>query len=145
MKFRLETIINKPRAEVWKLFDNSENIHKWQPTLTKHELTSGASGQPGAVAKLTYEEGGREFSLVEKIIHRAEPDELDSIFESIYADNIVQNKFIEQGKDQTLWIVETEYTFKTLLMKVMGNVLKKNYVKRTQREMERFKETAESL
>lgn len=145
MKFKVEIVINKPRVEAWKLFDNSENIQKWQPTLTKHELASGASGQPGAVTKLTFEEGGREFSLVEKIIHRAEPNELNSVFESIYADNIVQNKFIEQGKDQTLWIVETEYTFKTLLMKVMGNLLKKNYVKRTQREMERFKEMAESL
>jgi len=145
MKFKLETIINKPRVDVWKAFDNIENLQKWQPTLISHEIISGTPGQPGVLTKLTYDEGGREFSLVEKIIHRAEPKELDSVFESIYADNVVQNKFIEQGKDQTLWVVETEYTFKTLLMKVMGNVLKKNYVKRTQREMERFKELAESL
>lgn len=145
MKFKLEIIINRPRVDVWKAFDNIENLQKWQPTLIKHELMSGVLGQPGATTKLTYEEGGREFSLVEKLIRRAEPNELTSVFESIYADNVVENRFIEQGQDQTLWVAETEYTFKTLVMKVMGNILKKNYLKRTQREMERFKEMVEGL
>jgi uncharacterized membrane protein len=145
MKFKLETIINKPRVDVWKAFENIENLQKWQPTLIKHELMSGVLGQPGAATKLTYEEGGREFSLVEKLIRRAEPNEITSVFESVYADNVVENKFIEQGQDQTLWVTETEYTFKTLVMKVMGNILKKNYIKRTQREIERFKEMVESL
>jgi hypothetical protein len=30
-------------------------------------------------------------------------------------------------------------------MKILGNVLKKNYVKRTERDMQRFKEMTESL
>jgi len=30
-------------------------------------------------------------------------------------------------------------------MKIMGNVLKKNYVKRTERDMQSFKEMAEGL
>ena len=59
--------------------------------------------------------------------------------------NLIKNKFIEQGKDQTLWVIETEFKFKTLVMKIMGNVLKKNYVKRTERDMQRFKEMVESL
>jgi len=145
VKFKLETIINKPRTDVWQAFDNIENLQKWQPTLTKNELIEGAPGQPGAVSKLTYEESGREFSLNEKIIHRDEPNELDSIYENNFADNTINNKFIAQGPDQTIWITETEFVFKTLLMKIMGNVLKKNYIKRTQRDMQRFKEMAEGL
>jgi len=145
MKFKLEAIINKPRADVWKAFDNVENMQKWQLALTNHELLSGTSGQPGAVSKLTYKEGEREFALVEKVTHRNEPNELDGVYENVFADNGVKNKFIEQGKDQTLWVVETEFKFKTLLMKIMGNVLKKNYVKRTERDMQRFKEMAENL
>jgi len=30
-------------------------------------------------------------------------------------------------------------------MKIMGNLLKKNYIKRTQRDMQRFKEMMEGL
>jgi len=145
MKFKLETTINKPRAEVWKAFDNVENMSKWQPTLTNHELLSGTLGQPGAVSKLTYKAGEREFTLIEKVIHRDEPSEFDGVYENDFADNIIKNKFIEQGNAQTRWVIETEFKFKTLVMKIMGNVLKKNYVKRTERDMQRFKEMAEGL
>ena len=145
MKFKLETIINKPRAEVWKAFDNVENMRKWQPTLINHELISGTLGQPGAVSKLTYTQGEREFSLIERITHRDEPNNFNGVYENDFADNTVKNKFIEQAKDQTLWVVETEFKFKTLLMKIMGNVMKKNYVKRTERDMQRFKEMVEGI
>jgi hypothetical protein len=145
MKFKLELPIHKPRADVWKAFDNTENIKKWQPTLIKFEPVSGAPGQPGAISKLTYEEGGREFTLIEKITHRDEPKGFDGVYENNFADNIIRNTFVEQGKDQTLWVMETEFKFKTLLMKIIGPLMKKSFVTRTQKDMERFKEMAESL
>jgi len=145
MKFKLETTINKPRADVWNAFDNVENMPKWQPSLISREIIDGTPGQPGAVSKLTYKEGEREFILIEKITHRDEPNEFHGIYENDFADNIIKNKFVEQGKAQTLWVIETEYKFKTILMKIMGNILKKNYIKRTEREMQRFKEMAEGL
>ena len=145
MKFKLELTINKPLAEVWKAFDNMENMKKWQPTLVKFEPVSGIPGQPGAVSKLTYEEGGREFTLIEKIIHRDEPNSFDGVYENNFTDNIIRNKFIELGQHQTVWAMETEFKFKTLIMKLMGPLMKKNFVARTQKDMERFKEMAESL
>ncbi|HVF25663.1 MAG TPA: SRPBCC family protein [Anaerolineales bacterium] len=144
MKFKLELIINKSRAEVWKAFDNVENMKKWQPTLVKFEPVSGIPGQPGAVSKLTYEEGGREFTLIEKIIHRDEPNSFDGVYENNFADNIIRNKFIELGQHQTVWAMETEFRFKTLIMKMTGPLMKKNFVARTQKDMQRFKEMAES-
>ena len=145
MKFKLELTINKTLAEVWKVFDNVENMKKWQPTLIKFEPVSGTPGQIGAVSKLTYEEGKREFSLIEKITHRDEPNRFDGVYENNFADNIIKNTFVEQGKDQTLWVMETEFKFKTLLMKIIGPLMKKSFVARTQKDMERFKEMAESL
>ena len=38
MNFKYEIVINRSRAEVWKLFDNVDNMKKWQPTLKKFEL-----------------------------------------------------------------------------------------------------------
>ena len=145
MKFKLELPINKPRTEVWKAFDNIENMKKWQPSLVSFEPLSGTPGQPGAVSKLTYSESGREFALIEKITRRDEPNRFDGIYENNFADNIVRNTFVEQDKDQTRWIVETEFSFKTLFMKIMGTLMKKNFVTRTKRDMERFKELAESM
>jgi uncharacterized membrane protein len=144
MKFKLEVPINKPRAEVWKVFDNPENMKGWQPSLVRFETISGTQGQPGAISRLTYEEDSREFSLIERVTGRDEPNSIEGVYENQFTDNTIRNRFIEQGKDQTLWIVETEYRFKTLLMKILGPLMKKKFVARTTREMQRFKEMVES-
>lgn len=144
MRFTLELPINKPREEVWKAFDNPQNMNKWQRSLTLFEPVSGTQGQPGAVSKLTFEEHGRQFELIEKVTYRDEPNRLDGVYENNFADNIVRNTFIEKGKDQTLWVLETEYQFKTLVMRILGPVMKKNYIARTQKDMERFKEMVEN-
>jgi hypothetical protein len=143
MKYTLELLVNKPRVEVWKIFDNPENTKIWQPSLTEIETISGIQGQPGAVSRLSYMENGREFSLSERITERVELNCLVRVYENAFADNTIKNRFIEQGNDQTMWTMETEYRFKTLIMKILGPVLKKNYVARSQREMERFKELVE--
>jgi uncharacterized protein YndB with AHSA1/START domain len=144
MKFTLELPINKPRAKVWKAFDNPQNMSKWQPSLISFETISGIQGQPGAVSKLTFEERGRQFELIERVTHREEPNRLDGVYENNFADNVVRNTFIEKGQDQTLWVVETEFKFKTLVMRILGPLMKKNYVARTQKDMQRFKEMIES-
>lgn len=144
MKFKLELTINKPHAEVWKAFDNPQNMGKWQPSLKKVEPVSGIQGRPGAVSKLTYEENGREFSLIERVTHRDEPNQLDGIYENEFADNPVKNSFITKGESETIWRLEATYKFKTLLMKILGPVMKKNFIIRTQKDMERFKEFVEN-
>ena len=102
MKFKLELSIHKPRAEVWKAFDNPENMKIWQPSLIQSERISGTAGQPDAVSKLTYKQNEREFSLIEKVTGRDEPNRLDGSYENEFADNRISNVFIEQGTDQTL-------------------------------------------
>jgi uncharacterized protein YndB with AHSA1/START domain len=143
MKFKLELSIDKPRAEVWKAFDNPENMKIWQPSLINFETIEGTQGQPGAVSRLTFKENEREFSLIEEVAGRDEPNRLDGMYRNEFADNTIQNTFIEQGADQTLWVVETEYKFKTLIMKIMGPLMKKKLVARTERDMQRFKEMVE--
>ena len=144
MKFRLEITINKPRSEVWRMFTAPENMNQWQPSLINTELVSGTTGQAGAVSKLTYKENEREFSLIEKVTHSDEPNQFDVIYENEFTDNPVKNKFIEQGENEARWVIEANYKFKTLLMKIMGPTMKKNFVRRTYRDMERFKEFVES-
>ena len=143
MKFNRDLIINKPRAVIWKLFDDPANMNKWQPSLIQVERIQGTVGWPGAISKLTYKSGEREYSLIEKVTCRAEPERLDSHYENEFAENLVKNTFLEQSQDVTLWKVEVVFKFKTLFMKVLGPLTKKNFVIRTQRDMERFKALAE--
>jgi hypothetical protein len=143
MKFALELPLQKSRDEVWKAFDNPENTKIWQPSLVNFETISGIQGQPGAVSKLTYKEGKREFSLIEKVTHRAEPDRFDVVYENEFADNSVKNTFVIVNDNETLWRMEVEFKFKTLIMKLIGPSMKTNYILRTERDMQRFKEFVE--
>ncbi|MBI5963027.1 MAG: SRPBCC family protein [Chloroflexi bacterium] len=139
MKFALELPLQKNRDEVWKAFDNPENLKMWQPTLVKFENVSGTQGQPGAVSKLTYKEGKREFFLIEKVTHRAKPDRLDGVYENEFADNSIMNTFVAVSENETLWRVEVEYKFKTLFMRLIGPSMKTNFILRAERDMQRFK------
>ena len=143
MKFKLKLSLNKPRAEVWRIFDDPNDLNKWQPSLINIERVSGTTGQPGAITKLTFRSGEREFALLEKVTLRAEPERLDEVYENAYAENVLKNTFLEQGEDITLWKVEVIFNFKTLFMKILGLLKKKNFVIRTQRDMERFKALVE--
>ena len=143
MKFTLELSINKPRSDVWKAFDNPDNMKNWQRSLVSFETISGIQGQPAAVSILTYKENEREFSLMERVTHREELHRLDGVYENNFADNTIRNTFIEQGEERTLWRVETEFKFKTLSMRILGPLMKKNFVRRTQNDMQRFKELVE--
>jgi hypothetical protein len=112
--------------------------------LKKFEHVSGTQGQPGAVSILTYEEGTREFALTEKVTFRAEPERFDGIYENDFADNSIKNIFIAAGENKTLWKMDVEFTFKTLIMKIVGPLMKKNFVARSKKDMQRFKEMVEN-
>jgi hypothetical protein len=144
MKFTLELALHKSRAEVWRAFDNPENTKRWQPTLINIETVSGTQGQPEAISKLTFAEGKGEFVLMEKVTYRAEPVRFDIIYENDFTDNSVKNTFAVVSENETLWKMEVEFKFKTFLMKIVGPFSKKNFVKRSERDMERFKQFMEN-
>lgn len=144
MKFKLELLINKQPSEVWKFFIDPEKTRTWQPSLISVESIHADRSEPGAVSKWTYKENEREFSLDEEVLHVEEPSRFESRFENEFASNTVNNLFVQKGESQTLWIAETIYSFKTMLMKILGPILQRNYVARSQKEMERFKEIVEN-
>lgn len=143
MKYQLDLIINKPRSQVWQVFNDPEKIKSWQPSLVEIRLINGTQGQPGAESRLTFTEKERVFSLIETITQRQEPECLEQRYENQFATNTVRHRFAVRGQEETLWTTETEYRFKTLLMKIMGPLYRKNLAARTRRDMEHFKELVE--
>lgn len=144
MKYRLEILIDRPQGDVWKLFSDYNKIPLWQSSIVKVEPVSGTPGQVGAVSKWIYKSQEHEFFLTEKVIAREEPNHFEGVFENEFAKNTVNNRFTERG-NQTLWVVETRYQFKTPIMILLGPFVKNRYVIRSQRDMERFKEWAEKV
>jgi hypothetical protein len=100
MKYTLEIIINKPRAEVIELFNNPDNLIKWQPGLQSYTHISGEQGKPGAKSKLKYDMNGRKIEMIETISVNKLPDEFSGTYETKGVFNTYENYFYEEGSRQ---------------------------------------------
>ncbi len=138
MKHKSEILIDADRATVWRLFDDPDNMTKWQPTLKSFTHKSGNPGQPEAVSELIYDEKGREVAMTETITARREPDFLGGTYESKWGTVIIFNRFEETDDGKTRWVTNTNYMFRGF-MKVMAFFMRKSICSRTNDDMNRFK------
>ena len=143
MRYSKEIIIELPRDRVIDLFDNPENLSKWQPGLQSFEHLEGESGQTGAKSRLFYEMDGRNVEMIETIIKRDLPSEFSATYEAKGVMNWVYNYFSEEGSDKTRWVMDTEFKFSGM-MRIMGLIMRSSFPKETLKGMNLFKEFAES-
>ena len=153
MKYSQEIEINLPREEVIKLFDNPDNMQKWQPELISFEPISGNPGEEGARSRLKYKMGKREIEMIETITKRNLPREFNGTYEANGVLNIISNKFIDISESKTRWTAEnlqqlfdnTENEFQLKgFMKLMGIFMPGSFKKQSYKYMIQFKEFAES-
>ena len=144
MQFTNEVTIHKSREEVWKIFDDPENLKEWQPTLERYEHVGGVVGEEGSVTKLTYVENGEETVLLERVTRRREPEEISSTFESDAVRNEMTNRFVEEGGDLTRWILDSEFIFEEDLPEESAPFVREAIESRLKEDMQRFKELAET-
>lgn len=143
MKYSLEIEIDLPRDRVIELFDNPDNIKKWQPGLVSFEHVSGEPGQVGAKSKLVYKMGKRTINMVETITTRDLPDVFSGVYDADGVHNTMVNRFEQPTPNKTKWIAESEFRFSGV-MKMMSLVMpKKMFERQTCEFMQSFKTFAE--
>jgi len=142
MKYTVDIIIDLPRPKVIQLFDNPDNMHKWQPDLVSFDPISGDPGQPGAKSKLHYKMGKREIEMIETVTKNDLPSEMAGTYETKGVFNIISNRFEEISEKQTRWVSENEFQFSGF-MKLMGIFMKGAFPKQTLKFMNQFKTYAE--
>ncbi|REJ81281.1 MAG: SRPBCC family protein [Bacteroidetes bacterium] len=143
MLIRSEIIIDAPRPEVVELFDNPDNLKKWQPELKSLEHLSGTPGQTGAKSRLRYKSGKREVILLETIHKKNLPDEMELSFEAPGANNRTYITFTEIEGGKTKYVTEQEFKF-TGMMKLIGWMMKGIFEKQSMKYLMQFKFYAES-
>ncbi|WP_424962203.1 SRPBCC family protein [Ekhidna sp.] len=142
MKYTCEVVIDKPRDEVIKVFDNPDNMKYWQKGFESFEHVSGEPGKSGAESIIKYDFGNRKMELIETITFRQLPDEFHGNYTTKGVVNIQKNYFKEED-GKTRWISEAEFKFSGF-MKIMAFFMgKKPFMKQTQAFMEDFKAFAE--
>ena len=143
MEYIYELEINLPRQKVIELFDNTENLYKWQPDPISFEHINGEPGTDGAKSKLVYKMGKREIEMVETITKMNPPEEFSATYEAKGVFNEVLNKFESIEENKTKWIVNNVFKLSGF-MKIFGFFMSGSFRKQTRKYMEQFKEFAEN-
>ncbi|MEM7537524.1 MAG: SRPBCC family protein [Chloroflexota bacterium] len=142
MKYLLEIEIDLPRDRVIELFDNPDNMAKWQPGFVSMEHLSGTPGEAGAKSLLNYEMGKRVVEMTETIESRNLPDEFIAIYEAKKVWNRIVNNFIALDDNRTKWVFDCEFKMGGV-MGVISKVMPGMFKKQSLENMQRFKEFAE--
>lgn len=142
MTYTTEVIIDLPRLKVIELFDNTDNLHKWQLGLKSFEPISGEPGQEGALSKMVYEARKGDLEMTETITRRNFPDEFHCTYKARGVYNEMYNYFEVDG-DKTLWRTVNVFKFNGL-MAFMAPFMKSAFINNTLLNMERFKTFAEN-
>ncbi len=142
MKYTVEIEINLPIGRVIELFDDPNNLKKWQPGLLKFETVSGTPGQPGAKSRLVFKMGKGEMEMIETVTVRNLPEEFSGTYEAKNVFNIVKNRFLALSENKTKYISENEFQFKGF-MKLIGFFMPGAFKKQSQKYLQLFKEFAE--
>jgi len=137
MKYTCEMMIDAPRARVIELFDNPDNMQKWQPDLVSFEHVSGTPGQPGAKSELVYNMNGRKCEMVETVTERALPDRFCGTYDAKGVHNIIENRF-EEIDGKTRWTMVSDFRFSGM-MRIIGLVFRGSFPKTTRKMMDNFK------
>jgi len=142
MKYTCEVVIEKPRHETVKLFDNADNLKYWQKGLVSFEHLSGEPGKAGAESVLKYDMGKRKMELIESITYSQFPEEFHSNYYTKGVINIQKNYFKEEN-GATRWISEAEFRFSGMMKLMAFFMPKSTFQKQTQSYMDDFKAFAE--
>lgn len=143
MKYTTEIVVDLPRDEFLKKFDNTENMKHWQRGLVSYEMLSGKPGEEGARMNLKYKMGKREIEMVETIIKRNFPEEFHATYDAKGVHNIQKNYFMEED-GKTRWISETEFQFSSFGMKFMAFLMPGAFKKQSMKYAQDFKNFAEN-
>lgn len=143
MKYSIDIIIDRPRVQVIALFDDPDNLPKWQEGLVSFTHVSGTPGGADAVSQLVYRMGKREIEMTETIVERSPPERFSAVYEAKGVWNLNHNLFTDLGDGRTRWAVETEFRCSGFI-RIMAFFMPGMFRKQTMKVMQDFKRFAEA-
>ncbi len=138
--------INAPRERVVELFQNPDNLSKWQDGFKGTEQVSGNPGETGAQKKMFYDNRGKDMELLETITNNSLPDEFSALYQHKMMENTMTSRFIKtNGGNSTRFECDVEYTkLNGIMIKLIATFFPGMFRKQSQKWFDQFKETAES-
>ena len=138
-----KVVINKPVKEVWEFFKNPDNLIRWLSGFQKFEHISGTPGTVGARAKHHFLERGKELVLDGELTEVIEEKRIIGILDSSMMLNKVTNSFNDLGNDQTEVSLSSDTEFKGFLWKQIGPLMKGEFKRRQEKDLQTLKQLLE--
>ena len=143
MRYTSEILINLPRSKVIELFDNTDNLSRWQPGLKSFTHLEGEPGEVGARSEQVYEGRKGDLVMTETIRTKQLPEQFHMSYKARGVYNEVENWFTEKEPELTLWRTENYFRFGGVMM-LMVPFMKNAFIHNTMLNMDRFKLFAEN-
>jgi carbon monoxide dehydrogenase subunit G len=138
-----KVVINKPVKEVWDFFKNPDNLIRWLTGFQKFEHISGEPGTVGAKAKHHFIERGKELILDGELTEVINEKRITGILDSSMMLNTVTNNFNDLGNNKTEVSLSSDTQFKGFLWKQIGPLMKGEFKKRQEKDLQALKEILE--
>ncbi|GAA2239825.1 hypothetical protein GCM10010413_46920 [Promicromonospora sukumoe] len=153
MKYTVSMEIALPRERAVELLADPAHLQKWLRGVVLHEPLNGMHGEVGARSRVVMQMGQQTMEAVETITRREPADlhgiprdavvhyEREIVAEGMW--NAARERLTEAGPGTTLWVSENEYRFDSVLMRLVGPLMRGAFRKQSVQHMRDFKAFAE--
>jgi hypothetical protein len=140
MKVICTADIDAPIETVVALFDNNDNLKKWQDGFKSLTPISGTPGTEGAKSEIIFVNGKHTIKLVETIQVKKLPAEMKALYEHSHGSNTTLSHFeaLPGGQARFTMTVEPVHII-GLLPKIMAALMPGMFKKQTQKWVDNFK------
>ncbi|SDG70373.1 SRPBCC family protein [Psychroflexus sediminis] len=147
MTYTTEIIIDRPREEIIKVFEDSSLLPHWQRGLKRSRVISGKEGEVGSKRKLYISIEGQSIKMTETIIKKNLPEEWHGNYTAKGMESIQKNYFEAIEDHKTKWTSYSEFKFSgfmKLISKLLPDIFKKRSVL-VQQDFKAFIEEGKSV
>ncbi len=142
LRYQNSVTINKPRSEVWKIFNDEARMKDWLEGLESVELVSGEKGQPGSKYKLVIAGEGENVEIYETMKEVRTEALYSFVLDAEPLTNEVEVTFAD--KDGGTEMVQKEAVAgKSLVWRSLFYWLQSTFQTNSKRNLENFKRIAE--
>ena len=138
-----EIEIDRPLKDVYRAFNDPENLPRWLTGLQKTVQISGAPGEVGSVSKQIYLERGRTVEMIETITAMEPERFFAGTLEGPGMKGELRVDFIDKG-ESTAVRFSSNIQGCSFLMRLMMPFMKGAIRKRQMGDLETFKEMVEA-
>ncbi len=143
LDYETRITIDRPRQDVWRLFNDETKMGEWLKGFKSIETISGERNTVGSKYKLRFSQDGRDFEMIEEMKEFRPPEAFGFRLSSDFFSDEVRVVFIDKG-DKTEVVQSDHVVGNNILCKSLLYWMKSHISTEARSSMENLKKYIES-